>query len=107
MYKRQSEETLPDLFARHLPPEWRWETGGLVSEKRVVELEAGTDFDVLEKAREVHGVCYRWDVPKRLLQVIKPCLLYTSRDTADAGERRNWREGQCWLQSSENDINIA
>ncbi|MCB5940706.1 phage tail protein [bacterium 210820-DFI.6.52] len=68
----RSEETLPDLFARHLPPEWRWETGGLVSEKRVVELEAGTDFDVLEKAREVHGVCYRWDVPKRLLQVIKP-----------------------------------
>ena len=22
--------------------------------------------------RQVHGVCYRWDVPKRLLQVIKP-----------------------------------
>ena len=70
----KSEETLPNLLARHLPLGWTWETGGLESGKQVVELEAGTDLAVLEKAREAYGICYRWDVPGQVLKVVKPAL---------------------------------
>lgn len=69
---QSEDQTLSTLLSDVLPQGWSSEGDELVSEKRTIELEDCTDYDVLQQAMETYGVALRWDTGNRVLQILKP-----------------------------------